>query len=151
MSVSIVNKVQAIAEEIVKEKNIELIDVEFIKEGPDKFLRIYIYKSGGVGIGDCVTVHKELDKRIDNQLEIPGPYIMEVSSPGYDRAFKDADYHRYMGEEVEIKLYKPLDGVKKYSGVLKSYDNGIITVETEKGTLEFNETETAKVNRIFKI
>ncbi|MCK5758132.1 MAG: ribosome maturation factor RimP [Clostridiales bacterium] len=152
MAVSIIKAVEAIAAGIAEEKNLELIDVEFVKEGPDKFLRIYIYKSGGVGIDDCVTVHKELDKKIDDQLEIPGPYIMEVSSPGYDRAFKKAaDYHRYMGEEIEIKLYKPVDGIKKYSGVLKSYENGNITVETDKGTLEFNETDTAKVNRIFKI
>lgn len=152
MAVSIIGAVKEIAERIVEEKNLELIDVEFVKEGPDKFLRIYINKSGGVGIDDCVAVHKELDKRIDDQFEIPGPYIMEVSSPGYDRAFKKAaDYQRYMGEDIEIKLFKPLDGIKKYSGVLKSYDNGLITIETDKGTMEFNETETAKVNRIFKI
>ena len=152
MAVSIIKAVEAIAEKIVEEKNMELIDVEFVKEGPDKFLRIYIYKIGGVGIDDCVAVHKELDKKIDEKLDIPGPYIMEVSSPGYDRAFKKAaDYHRYMGEEVEIKLYKPLDDVKKYSGVLKGYENGIITVVTDNGILEFKETETAKVNRIFEI
>ncbi|MCD6322343.1 MAG: ribosome maturation factor RimP [Clostridiales bacterium] len=152
MAVSIIKAVEAIAEKIVEEKNMELIDVEFVKEGPDKFLRIYIYKIGGVGIDDCVAVHKELDKKIDEKLDIPGPYIMEVSSPGYDRAFKKAaDYHRYMGEEVEIKLYKPLDDFKKYSGVLKGYENGIITVVTDNGILEFKETETAKVNRIFEI
>ena len=102
MAVSIIKAVEAIAEKIVEEKNMELIDVEFVKEGPDKFLRIYIYKIGGVGIDDCVAVHKELDKKIDEKLDIPGPYIMEVSSPGYDRAFKKAaDYHRKMGWKGE--------------------------------------------------
>lgn len=152
MAANIIKSVEALAAAIAEEKNLELIDVEFVKEGPDKFLRIYIYKNGGVGIDDCVTVHKELDKKIDEQLDIPGPYIMEVSSPGYDRAFKkEEDYQRYIGEEIEIKLYKPLDGIKVYSGVLKSYENEIITIESENETLEFNKNETAKVNRIFKI
>lgn len=152
MAGNIVKSVEEIARNIAKGKGLELVDVEFVKEGPDKFLRIYIYKKGGVSIDDCVIVHRELDKKIDEQLDIPGPYTMEVSSPGYDRAFKNpGDYLRYMGEEIEIKLFKPLDGNKTFSGRLTGYEDGIITIETDKGNLEFKEKETAKINRIFKI
>lgn len=152
MAGSIVKSVEAIARKIAFDNGVELVDVEFVKEGKDKFLRIYIYKSGGVGIDDCVSVHKELDKKIEDQLDIPGPYTMEVSSPGYDRAFrKPEDFQRYMGEEIEIKLYKPIDGSKVYTGKLANYENGNITIENDNENLEFNEKDTAKVNRIFKI
>ena len=152
MAGSVIKAVEAIAAPIIEEKNLEMVGVEFVKEGPARFLRIFIYKKGGVGIDDCVTVHKELDKKIDEQLDIPGPYTMEVSSPGYDRAFKkESDYRRYMDEDIEIKLYKPLEGTKIFSGKLIGYENGVITIETESGKREFKETETAKVNRIFKI
>lgn len=152
MAGGIVKTVEVMARDIAEGKGLELVDVEFVKEGPDKFLRIYIYKNGGVGIDDCVAVHRELDKKIDDQLDIPGPYTMEVSSPGYDRAFKKPeDYRRYMGEVIEVKLYKPLDGNKIFSGKLLSYENGIITIETDGRTMEFEENETAKINRIFEI
>ena len=152
MAGGIVKTVESFARDIAEAKGLELVDVEFVKEGPVKFLRIYIYKSDGVGIDDCVAVHRELDKMIDEQLDIPGPYTMEVSSPGYDRAFKKPDdYRRYMGEVIEIKLYKPLDGNKIFSGKLISYENGLITIGTEGGTMEFEEKETAKINRIFEI
>ncbi len=152
MTGSIVKTVEALALDIVGELGLELVDVEFVKEGRDKFLRIYIFKNGGVGIDDCVAVHRKLEKLIDDQLDIPGPYMMEVSSPGYDRAFKKPeDYRRYKGEEIEVKLYKPRDGKKIYTGKLLNYENGIITIDTEEGNMEFDEIETAKINRIFKI
>ena len=136
MAGGIVKTVESFARDIAEAKGLELVDVEFVKEGPVKFLRIYIYKSDGVGIDDCVAVHRELDKMIDEQLDIPGPYTMEVSSPGYDRAFKKPDdYRRYMGEVIEIKLYKPLDGNKIFSGKLISYENGLITIGTERAAL----------------
>ena len=149
---SIVKAVEELAAEVTGELNMELVDVEFIKEGPDKFLRVYIYKKGGVSIEDCVDVHRKLDSLIDENLDIPGPYIMEISSPGYERAFKkESDYTRYMGEDIEIKLYKPLDGLKVYTGTLTDYSDGIITIIDANGTKIFNEADTAKVNRLFKI
>ena len=152
MAGNIIKAVEGIASEVARKNGLELAGVEFVKEGKEKFLRIYIYKKGGVGIDDCVAVHKETDKLIDEQLDIPGPYTMEVSSPGYGRAFKtETDYRIFMGEEIEVKLYKPLNGLKKYSGTLTGYENGEITVSTKSGEMKFKEEETAKVNRIFKI
>jgi ribosome maturation factor RimP len=149
---SIVKAVEEIAGKVAWKNGLELAGVEFVKEGKEKFLRIYIYKKGGVSIDDCVAVHKEADKLIDELLDIPGPYIMEVSSPGYERAFKtETDYRLFMGEEIEVKLYKPVDGLKKYTGKLKGYENGEITVVTENGEMKFKEEETAKVNRVFRI
>lgn len=152
MAGNIVREVEEMADAVTRELNMELVDVEFIKEGPDKFLRVYIYKEGGVSIDDCVEVHKKLDVLIDEKLDIPGPYIMEISSPGYERAFKkSSDYIRYMGEEIEIKLYKPLDGVKIHTGILHDYSDGMITIMNEDSTRVFKEADTAKVNRLFKI
>ncbi len=147
-----ISAVEVLADSVAKANGLELTGVEFVKEGTEKFLRIFIYKSGGVGIDDCVAVHKELDKQIDELIDIPGPYTMEVSSPGYERAFKNtADYKRFMGEEIELKLYKPLNDKKKFTGRLTGFENGVISIETEGGTMKFKEEETAKVNRIFKI
>ena len=152
MAGGVVKAVEAIAHKVLADTDLELVDVEFVKESGDRYLRIYIYRDGGVGIDDCVAVHRKIEKLIDDNVDITGPYTLEISSPGYDRAFrKESDYIRFMGEEIEIKLYKAKDGIKKFTGTLTGYDKGIITIENEEGVMDFNEEETAKVNRFFRI
>ena len=103
MAGKVISTVTGLAEEIAGRHGLELVDVEYVKESEDWFLRIFIYKKEGVGIDDCVSVHRELDSAIEETIEIPGPYTMEVSSPGYERAFKKpAEYERYMGEMLRM-------------------------------------------------
>ncbi len=140
-------KVLEIVEPIVKEKELELADLEFVKEGPNWYLRVYIDKDGGVTIEDCESVSRVLEKKLDEKDPIEQAYILEVSSPGIDRPLKRPEhFQKYIGEIIDIKLYKPLDGKKEYQGELKQFDNGIITIADEHGQeIQFAQKETASV------
>ena len=140
-------KVLAIVEPILAEKALELADLEFVKEGPNWYLRIYIDKEGGVTIEDCESVSRILEKKLDEKDPIEQAYILEVSSPGIDRPLKKPEhFQKYIGEIIDIKLYKPLEGKKEYQGELKQFENGVITIidENEK-ELQFVQKETASV------
>ena len=99
-------KVLEIAEPIILEKGLELADLEFVKEGPNWYLRIYIDKQGGVTIEDCETISRILEKKLDEKDPIEQAYILEVSSPGIDRPLKKPEhFQKYIGEIIDIKLY----------------------------------------------
>ena len=140
-------KVLAIVEPILAEKALELADLEFVKEGPNWYLRIYIDKEGGVTIEDCESVSRILEKKLDEKDPIEQAYILEVSSPGIDRPLKKPEhFQKYMGEIIDIKLYKPLEGKKEYQGELKQFENGIITIIDENDKeIQFVQQETASV------
>ncbi len=127
-------KVEALVLPIVEEKNFELVDVEFVKEGPNWYLRIYIDKEGGVDINDCEYVSRTLEAKLDEADPIEQAYILEVSSPGIDRPLKkESDFVKYAGEIVDVKLYKAFEGSKEYQGVLKGLENNIVTITDENG------------------
>ena len=140
-------KVLAILEPILEEKALELADLEFVKEGPNWYLRVYIDKDGGVTIEDCENVSRIKEKKLDETDPIEQAYILEVSSPGIDRPLKKPEhFEKYIGEIIDIKLYKPLEGKKEYQGELKQFDNGVITIIEEDGTeKQFIQKETASV------
>ena len=107
-------KVLPILEPIIAEKGLELVDLEFVKEGVNWYLRVYIDKDGGVNIDDCEAVSRALEVKLDEKDPIEQAYILEVSSPGIDRPLKkDADFVKYQGEIIDVKLYKAQDGSKR--------------------------------------
>ncbi|MCM1264368.1 MAG: ribosome maturation factor RimP [Butyrivibrio sp.] len=117
---------------IVQRFGVEIYDVEYVKEGSDWYLRAYIDKPGGVNIQDCENVSRALSDELDKEDFIEDAYILEVSSPGLGRALKkDKHLEKSLGEEVEIKTYKPIDKQKEFKGVLKAYDADSITVTIE--------------------
>lgn len=119
---------------IAKACQVEVYDVEYVKEGSDYYLRGFIDKEGGVTIEDCEKVSRQVSEEMDKNDFIPDAYILEISSPGLGRVLKkDRHFEKSIGEEVEIKLYKPLDGVKEFSGVLQGFDSTSITI-TEDNT-----------------
>ena len=127
-------KVEAILMPIIEEKNFELVDVEFVKEGPNWYLRIYIDKEGGITIDDCEAVSRALEVELDKNDPIEQAYILEVSSPGIDRPLKkESDFAKYAGEIVDIKLYKAFEGSKEYQGALKGLENNIVTITDDNG------------------
>lgn len=132
---------------IVEEKGLELADVEFVKEGPNWYLRVYLDKDGGITIEDCEVVSRALDKKIDEADPIQQAYILEVSSPGIDRPLKrPEDFVKYAGEIVDIKLYKPFEGSKEFQGELKGMEDKIITILNEAGQeLEFAQKDVASI------
>ncbi len=140
-------KILPLLEPIVEEKGLELVDVEFVKEGANWYLRIYIDKDGGVSIDDCEGVSRALEAKLDETDPIEQAYILEVSSPGIDRPLKkDADFVKFQGEIIDVKLYKALDGKKQYQGKLLGLQDGVISLEEEDGTVRtFTQKETADV------
>ena len=131
------SRTEGLVQPILDRNSFFLWDVEYVKEGSDMYLRVYMDKEGGVNIDDCVTVSRELEKLLDDEDFIPDAYILEVSSPGLTRKLKkDRDFERSIGKMVYIKLYKPLDGSKEYTGTLKSFDQGNVVIEAEDITKE---------------
>lgn len=117
---------------IASKNGVEIYDVEYVKEGSDWYLRAYIDKEGGVNINDCEAVSRELSDELDRTDFITDAYILEVSSPGLGRTLKkDKHLQKSIGQKVEIKTYKPVNGNKEFEGILKAFDDGKIVLETE--------------------
>lgn len=121
-----------ITEPIVEELDMELVDIEYIKEGPNMYLRVYIDKVGGVSLDDCQRVSEQLSEALDREDPISENYFLEISSPGIDRPLKnDKDLQRSIGKDVEISLYKSSEGKKKLIGKLLNFDEENIYIEDE--------------------
>lgn len=125
----ITDKVEALARPVVEEAGCELWSVEYVKEAGAWYLRIFIDKEGGVGITDCETISRRLDPILDEADPIPDSYVFEVGSAGAERELKrPSDFERFIGSEVEVKLYQPLDGRKAIIGTLEAYNDGAVMV-----------------------
>ena len=140
------SKTEALLTPIVERFGVEIYDVEYVKEGSDWYLRAYIDKSGGVNINDCENVSRALSDELDKEDFIEDAYILEVSSPGLGRALKkDKHLEKSLGEEVELKTYKPIDKQKEFRGILKSYDADAITVTIENEEKVFARSDIALI------
>ena len=139
-------RTEALLQPIATAQGVEIYDVEYVKEGSDYYLRAYIDKAEGVSIVDCENVSRALSDALDREDFIPDAYILEVSSPGLGRTLKkDRHLARSIGQEVEIKLYKPLEGTKEFSGVLKSFDEGSIVITGDAGDCSFARNDIAVI------
>ena len=115
---------------IVQANQVEIYDVEYVKEGSDYYLRCYIDKEGGVNINDCEAVSRALSDELDREDFIEEAYILEVSSPGLGRALKkDKHLEKSLLKDVDIRTYKPIEGSKEFTGKLKSFDKDTVTLE----------------------
>ncbi|MDO4486695.1 MAG: ribosome maturation factor RimP [Bacillota bacterium] len=150
--------VEEMLEDYLQQEGYELYNTEFVKEGRDWFLRVYIDKpSCGeneyIGTEDCEKVSRYLSEKLDEADPIEQNYYLEVSSPGMDRPLlKPEHYQRYTGSEVEIRLYKGKDGTKNIQGILKGISGEIITVADHDGReweLQLSEIAKAKLAVIF--
>ena len=131
---------------IVAAAGVEIYDVEYVKEGSDWYLRVYIDKPEGVNIGDCETVSRALSDKLDEKDFIEDAYILEVSSPGLGRTLKkDKHLEKSLGEEVEIRLFKPINKCKEFTGLLKSFNADEIIIETESEDMTFARKEIALI------
>lgn len=119
---------------VIEQNAFELVDVEFVKEGSNWYLRLYVDKEGGITIDDCELVSRAMSDILDREDYIEESYILEVSSPGLGRPLKkEKDFLRSIGSEVEIRLYKPVEKQKEFKGILKSFDKENVLIETEDG------------------
>ena len=134
------------ARPIVEAHGCELWDVEYVREGSDYFLRLYLDKEGGVNIDDCEAISRAVDPILDEKDPIPGSYHFEVCSAGLERVLKrPSDFQRFLGSPITVKLYRPRNGLKESPCVLKAYDQGKLTVEAGKETITFEKSEVAQV------
>lgn len=139
-------KTEALLIPILDEFGFELWDVEYVKEGSEYYLRAYIDKEGGITIDDCVDVSRKLSDKLDEDDFIDSEYILEVSSPGLGRTLKsDRDFSKSIGRDTDIKLYKPIDKVKEFEGILKAFDNDTLTFLIDGNERVFNKSEVASV------
>ena len=127
----ITEKVEALAKPVVEDEGCELWAVEYVREAGSWYLRVLIDKDGGVGIDDCERISRRLDPILDEADPIPDSYVFEVGSAGAERELKrPSDFERYIGSEIEVKLYQPYQGKKSYVGTLEAYVGGDVTVSS---------------------
>lgn len=138
--------VEEIAIPIIESMGLTYVDTEYAKQGQDWQLTICIDKEGGVQFEDCEAVSRAVEAVLDERDPIAEKYILCVSSPGLDRPLKTArDFERCLGQEIDVKLYKPFDGMKEYTGTLTAYTPDSITIETDENEIIFELKETAKI------
>ena len=138
--------VSKLARPVVEEEGCSLWDVEYVKEAGTWFLRIYIDKEGGLSIDDCERISRRLDPMLDEADPIPDSDVFEVGSAGAERELKrPSDFQQFMGAQVEVRLYQPIDGSKVFVGELAGYDNGDVSIVFAGQTLTFEKGKTAQV------
>lgn len=151
--VDIETKTEELVLPIIEANNFELVDVEYVKEGANWYLRVYADKEGGIAIDDCVLISRSLEEKLDAEDFIEDAYILEVSSPGLGRPLKkDKDFVRSIGEEIEIHLYRAINKQKEFVGILKEFnkEENTFTVELEDGEeTVFNRADVALVRLTF--
>ena len=131
---------------VVESCGCSLWDVEYVREGSEYFLRLYLDKEGGVDINDCEAVSRAMDPILDEADPISTSYHFEVCSAGLERTLKrPSDFARFMGSPITVKLYRPRNGLKEIPCVLTSYDDGKLTVTAGKETITFEKSEVALV------
>ena len=152
MRKSIEATIEEIVQPIVDAKNFEIVDIEYVKEAGEYYLRVYLDKEGGISLSDCEVVSRELSEILDKKDPIKDNYFLEVSSPGLDRPLKkDKDFERYKGRDVEITLYKPMNGSKQFEGELVGLteDNNIkVIIDGEE--VDFTRKEVALIRLAIK-
>ncbi len=136
---------------LMEEFQFELVDVEFVTEGGERYLRAYIDKEGGITVDDCELVSRRMSDLLDEKDFIEESYILEVSSPGLGRPLKkEKDFARSLGKEVEIRTYRQVGGQKEFCGILKSYDAESVTLDIEGGgTATFRRKDIALARLAF--
>ncbi|MDQ0198598.1 ribosome maturation factor RimP [Neobacillus ginsengisoli] len=148
--------IEGLVSPIIQELGLELVEIEYVKEGKSWFLRVYIDKDNGVDIEDCGLVSERLSEQLDSVDPIPHNYFLEVSSPGAERPLKkDKDFEKAIGKNVFIKTYEPIDGEKSFEGKLLEFAGGQLKIEvkikTRKKAIEipYDKVANARLAVIF--
>ena len=139
--------VAGFAKPIVEAQGCQLWDVEYVRDGSERFLRLYIEKQDGVvDISDCEAISRAVDPILDEKDPIAESYHFEVCSAGLERKLtRPSDFARFMGSAVMVKLYRPRNGLKEIPGILRGYEEGKVTLEAGKETITFEKSEVALV------
>ncbi|AIQ13305.1 ribosome maturation factor RimP [Paenibacillus durus] len=149
-------KIKGTVEEMLKpyldDNGFELVDVEYVKEGSNFFLRVFVDKEGGIDIDDCGSISEFLSAKLDENDPIPGAYFLEVSSPGAERPLKKAgDVEKAVGKDVFVTTYEPIDGLKEFEGRLLSFESGemLISAGKKQHVVPYAKVASARLAIIF--
>lgn len=144
-------KVEALLKPIIEENGYELYDVIYEKEAKDYYLRIFIDKKDGISIDDCEIVSNSISDILDEKDLIKDQYFLEVSSAGVERVLRsDEHLKKYLGQEVEVKLFTTVEKSKEHIGVLKDFDEKEITISKENGDLKLERKNISVIKTVFK-
>ena len=131
----VTEQVAQFAEPIVKAHGCQLWDIEYVREGSERFLRLFIDKEGGVGIDDCVDFSHAIDKPLDDADPIEQSYCLEVSSPGLERDLvRPEHFEKCLGQSIMVRLIRPVENQRDFIGTLESFDDGSITLRLDDGS-----------------
>lgn len=149
----VTDRVRAFSQPVVEGLGCTLWDVEYVREGGEWFLRLYIDKEGGVGIDNCEAVSRAVDPILDEEDPIPERYHFEVSSAGLERPLRRPEHFaQSLGKTVAVKLYKPRSGAKEFIGTLRGYEDGAVALESKSGEpMTFEKNEVALVRLYLEI
>lgn len=149
---SIEERVENLLQKKIEELGYKLYDVQYVKEGQNYFLRVYIEKeNGSIDLNDCEKVNDGINDLLDTADYIKEQYFLEVSSPGIERILKkDKHLKDNIGAKVQIKLFKPVNGKKQYEGILKNFNESNIEIETASATLEIERQNIGQIKTIFE-
>lgn len=143
-------KVEKLLEGKIQELGYILYDVEYVKEGKEYFLRIYIDNENGISLNDCELVSNCITQILDKADYIQEQYFLEVSSPGVERVLKkDKHLQNNIGVKVQVKLFKPVNKQKKYEGILKSFNQENIVIKTNEQELNIERQNIGQIKTIF--
>jgi ribosome maturation factor RimP len=143
----IVDRVRAIAEPIVSDEGMELVDVEYRRESKGWVLRLYLDKEGGVTLDDCTRISQEVGRSLDVEDFIQIPYTLEVSSPGLFRPLKtEKDFMKYRHSLIKVKTLDPIQNRRQFKGRLLGVSANRIEMEVEGGIFQIPLSNVAKAN-----
>lgn len=143
-------KVESLVSDKIKELGYELYDVEYVKEGKEYYLRIYIDKEEGIDLNDCELVSNSITEILDKEDYIKEQYFLEISSPGIERVLKkDKHLQANIEKNISIKLFKPQEGQKQFIGILKKFDDKILTIEINQNLIEIERTNIAQIKTVY--
>ena len=143
---NIEEKVQSLIEKKVEDLGYKLYDVQYVKEGKDHFLRVYIDKTDGINLEDCEIVNNAISDELDKVDYIKEMYFLEISSPGIERILrKEKHFQENIGNKIDIKLFKPIEGKKEYQGILRKYKEDKLEVEEEGKIIELDKKNISLV------
>ncbi|MEX1031036.1 MAG: ribosome maturation factor RimP [Paenibacillaceae bacterium] len=152
MSQSIISTIDAMIRPMLDENGFELVDIEFVKEGGNRFLRVIVDKPNGIDIDDCSKISEYVSEKLDEQDPITEAYFLEVTSPGAERPLKkSADFHKSVNLNVFITTHEEISGKKEFEGILSSFDEENLVIKAGKKiyTLPYSKVATARQSIVF--
>ncbi|MDQ0494313.1 ribosome maturation factor RimP [Paenibacillus brasilensis] len=144
--------VEEMAQPYLDEHGFELVDVEYVKEGSNWFLRVFVDKDGGIDLDDCSMISEYLGQKLDENDPVSTAYFLEVSSPGAERPLKKAeDVAKAVGKNVFVTTYEPINGLKEFEGRLLSFEDGELTIQSgqKKHAIPYEKVAGARLAIIF--